>query len=246
MLGNSFMKFTVSIFALVLALSASAATVDDLRCEYRESPAGIDAARPRLSWVLSATERNVKQTAWQVLIASTPERLAKDQGDLWDSGKIESDRSIQNEYAGKALESRARCYWKVRVWTGGNEPSPWSAPSAWSMGLLKPEDWQAKWIGFDDAGKQTDDAKLDDALFALQGLKWTRVPEKLMYGQPACARASTCRQTARYAAQFWPSMPSTNARRQSMAQILATQFTGIAPPSSILPRDCTPGQICLH
>lgn len=172
------MKFTVSILALALALSASAATVEDLRCEYRENPAGIDAARPRLSWVLSAAERNVKQTAWQVLIASTPERLARDQGDLWDSGKIESDRSIQNEYAGKSLESRARCHWKVRVWTGGPDPSAWSAPASWSMGLLKPEDWQAKWIGFDDAGKQTDEVKRDDALLALQGLKWTRVPEK--------------------------------------------------------------------
>jgi alpha-L-rhamnosidase len=189
---NSLMKCLGALFCLVFAWSAQAATVGDLRCEYRENPVGIDAARPRLSWVLSASERNVKQTAWQVLVASTAERLSKDQGDLWDSGKVESDRSIQNEYAGKALESSARCYWKVRVWTGAAEPSAWSTPASWSMGLLKPGDWQARWIGFDEPLSQTEDAKKDNALFSLQGLKWAKVPEKSIPSNiwSACLRKS--------------------------------------------------------
>ena len=82
-----------------------------------------------------------------MLVASTPELLAKDQGDLWDSGKVASDQSIQVEYAGKPLRSRTRCHWKVRdLGSGTGKATAWSRPALWTMGLLKPEDWQAKWI----------------------------------------------------------------------------------------------------
>ncbi len=133
-----------------------------LRCEYLKDPLGIDVAKPRLSWVIADAQseisnpksqitRSVMQAAYQVLVASAPELLAKDQGDLWDSGKVESDQSIQVEYKGKPLESRMRCFWKVRVWlmTSDLRPpisSPWSQPAFWTMGLLKPDDWQAQWI----------------------------------------------------------------------------------------------------
>jgi len=129
--------------------------VENLRSEYRVNPLGIDVAKPRLSWVLEDDERGQKQTAYQILVASTPEILAKDQGDLWDSGKISSDQSIQVEYGGKPLESRAACHWKVRVWDAEGEVSNWSAPALWTIGLLKSEDWQAQWIGFDEVGKVT-------------------------------------------------------------------------------------------
>jgi alpha-L-rhamnosidase len=90
------------------------------------------------------------QTAYQVLVASTPQRLAQDQGDLWDSGRVASDRSIHVVYAGKPLGSHQACYWKVRAWTGAGDPSPWSTSAQWSMGLLTAADWHAKWIGHDE------------------------------------------------------------------------------------------------
>jgi alpha-L-rhamnosidase len=133
-----------------------------LRCEYRENPLGIDAEKPRLSWVIEdggqkSDLRGQRQTAYQVLVASSEELLKKDKGDIWDSGKVASDQSIQVEYAGKPLESRMVCHWKVRVWLavsklpgeGGDrkgKATDWSKPALWSMGLLKPEDWQAKWV----------------------------------------------------------------------------------------------------
>jgi len=90
-------------------------------------------------------------------VASSEELLRKDQGDLWDSGKVVSDQSIHVEYAGKPLTSQMLCYWKVKTWftVGGStvQESDWSKPALWSMGLLKPEDWSgAQWIG-DDAPK---------------------------------------------------------------------------------------------
>jgi alpha-L-rhamnosidase len=117
--------------------------VTNLRCENLTNPT-IDEVRPRLSWVIESDYRRVRQTAYQVLVASTKELLAKDHGDLWDSGAISSDQNDQVEYAGKPLESRSRCYWKVRVWA--TTENAWSQTAFWGMGLLKPEDFQAKWI----------------------------------------------------------------------------------------------------
>jgi len=123
-----------------------------LRCEYREEPLGIDVLQPRLSWTLKAAPdaRTVMQSAYHVLVASTPESLAANTGDLWDSGKVASDRQLHIKYEGKPLTSRMRCFWKVRVWPGDGQPSGWSEPALWSMGLFEPDDWGAKWIG--DAG----------------------------------------------------------------------------------------------
>jgi alpha-L-rhamnosidase len=134
----------------VLVANDSTPRAVDLRCEYRASPLGIDELQPRLSWILQAAERaerGLRQTAYQIMVASSPEILSQDCGDLWDSGKIESDQSIQIEYAGRPLESERHCFWKVRVWDQTGRAAAWSEPARWSMGLLKPEDWKAKWIG---------------------------------------------------------------------------------------------------
>ena len=141
-------KLTLSAVICVLfgGTISLAAEVKNLWTEYLRDPLGIDARLPRLSWVIESDRRGERQTAYQVLVASTPELLAKDQGDLWDSGKVASDQSIQVAYAGKPLESRTACRWKVRVWLNDGKPMPWSKPALWSMGLLKAEDWQAKWI----------------------------------------------------------------------------------------------------
>jgi len=53
-----------------------------LRCKLLTSPVGIDATALRLSWDLSSAGRGLEQTAYQPLVASMPERLAADEGDL--------------------------------------------------------------------------------------------------------------------------------------------------------------------
>ena len=127
-------KHRLAIFtALLLAPLAAlpAAEVRGLRCEYIENPLGVDVTKPRLSWQLTAGQ----QTAYQIVVSG-----------LWDSGKIDSDQSINVAYAGKPLESRRHCEWKVRVWDQDGKVSAWSQPSVWTMGFLKPEDWTAQWI----------------------------------------------------------------------------------------------------
>ena len=137
------------IIALLLAPLAvlHAAEIRDLRCEYRDNPLGIDVAKPRLSWVIESGHRGEWQTAYQVLVASSEKLLKKDVGELWDSGKVASDQSILVEYGGKLLASRTSCHWKVRVWDQEGKASAWSAGATWTMGLLTPADWNAKWIG---------------------------------------------------------------------------------------------------
>ena len=136
---------------LLLVATGQAMSVSNLRCEYRAQPIGIDVAQPRLSWMLESSQRGAKQSAYHILVASAPEKLAKGQGDLWDSGKVASDRSTQIDYGGKPLASHQGCWWKVRVWDERGKAQAWSAPAQWSMGLLDPKEWQAAWIGRDDA-----------------------------------------------------------------------------------------------
>ena len=136
--------------ALVRSLAGLAPEVKGLRCEYRTNPLGIDGLRPRLSWISLSDRRGMFQLAYQILVATTPQGLAQDDGDLWDSGKVVSGRQNQVEYAGQPLESRGRCYWKVRIWDDVWNVSAWSEPAFWTMGLLNRDDWQAEWIGMDE------------------------------------------------------------------------------------------------
>jgi len=124
----------------------------DLQCEYLINPLGIDAKKPRLSWKLKATEQNArgqKQRAYRILVAGSETLLAKNKGDLWDSGEIRSGQSNLVTYRGSALSSGMRCYWKVRVRDNQGVLSAWSKPARWTMGLLNQSEWSAKWIGTD-------------------------------------------------------------------------------------------------
>ena len=126
-----------------------------LRCEYRIDPLGIDETAPRLSWVVQSGERGQRQSAYRLLVASTPALLKHDQGDLWDSGKLDTDNTIGAAYQGKALSSGERCFWKVKVWDKDGRESAWSKPACWTMGLLQPGDWHARWIGYDKPHQET-------------------------------------------------------------------------------------------
>jgi alpha-L-rhamnosidase len=147
---------TIVAASLLMPLTAThSAEAESLRCEFRTNPLTIDAAKPGLSWKISSDrdERGVKQTAYQILVASSPEILAKDQGDLWDSGKVASDQSVHIDYQGKSLTSGMLCHWKVKAWTtdaDGEEATEWSSPAFWRMGALQAADWRGKWISHDD------------------------------------------------------------------------------------------------
>jgi len=148
------MKRFTHYFPLVLILSVivfgtSLASIKpvSLTCEYLVNPNVVDVDQPRLAWINVAEpgERGQKQTAWQIRVATSKEKL--ENADLWDSEKIDGNESTRVKYNGKTLQSRQNCWWQVRVWDKNDEVSDWSESAYWHMGLLETSDWKAKWIG---------------------------------------------------------------------------------------------------
>src|SRR6187399_975027 len=144
-------KFAI-FFLCVLSLLAGQGqvSVENLRCEMLTNPLGIDIKEPRFSWQLSSDQRNVQQTGYQIIVSSSKEKLQKGDGDVWNSGKINSSQSIHVAYAGSELQRKTQYFWKVRVVTNKGE-SAWSEPAYWSMGFLDKSTLFAMWIGYDKA-----------------------------------------------------------------------------------------------
>jgi alpha-L-rhamnosidase len=134
-------------------LSAAGIQPVQLRCEYRVDPLGIDERAPRLSWVLESDGQSQTQSAYRILVAGNEEALEAEENLLWDSGKVESGRTVGVEYGGEALGSGSRCVWKVCVWDGAGNPSPYAGPAVFETGLLERSDWEGAWIS---AGEDPD------------------------------------------------------------------------------------------
>lgn len=142
--------FFVTMFFSFAVVAQNGITVSDLQCEMLTNPEGIDVTQPRLSWQLKANVNQIAQTAYQITVASTLENLNADKGDLWDSGKVETDESVNIIYKGKRLENRQDAFWKVKVWT--NKAAVESTDAHFSMGILTYADWKStRWIGYDKA-----------------------------------------------------------------------------------------------
>src|SRR5260370_27754689 len=135
------------IMLLVKAALGGGLTVTDLKCDYTRDPLGVDSAAPRLFWKVQSDEQGQRQTAYEILAASSRELLAKDKGDLWDTGKVTSDQTVQIPYSGQALKSDQEVFWKVRAWYRDGRVSDWSKEATWTMGVISETELQAKWIG---------------------------------------------------------------------------------------------------
>ena len=118
-----------------------------LTCEYLSDPPVVDVCIrdcPGSTSLRTGNGDSAKRpgrSAWRV------HKARLERPDLWDSGRVDSSRSVQIAYDGVALRSRTECWWQVRVWDRDGKPSAWSPPADWRMGLLEPTDWKAEWIG---------------------------------------------------------------------------------------------------
>jgi alpha-L-rhamnosidase len=185
-------RLAALVFALYFICSGfavgQAIQVADLRCESLNDPTGIDTPSPRLSWTVQSSQRGQRQTACQVAVADSLEALDAAPANLWQMDKTATDETTQVLYRGRPLGSRQVCYWKVRAWDRDGRPSQWSKPARWEMGLLKPEDWKAKWI----EAKPPAEAKA----VSLEGAKWIWCPERgvdLAKAAPVGERFFRCR-----------------------------------------------------
>jgi len=104
---------------------------------------GIDMKIPRFSWIPIHTGRGQTQSAYQIIVSSSPEAQ---QGDIWDSDKVPSPQTAQVEFGGRDLESNSSYYWKVRYWDAGDTPGPYSDIAKFDTSFFEHEEWEAKWI----------------------------------------------------------------------------------------------------
>ena len=118
----------------------------DLKCEYQTNPVGIDEPDPRLSWKITPQLGITKQTAYQIRAAESRDDLTSGRRLLWDTKKVDSNRSVHIPYGGPELNSRQRVYWQVRIWDQEGSATEWSDPAYFEMGLLQPGDWKAEFI----------------------------------------------------------------------------------------------------
>lgn len=142
------------IFFPALLAAVSTHSVYHLRCEQEENPLGIETLQPRFSWQIQAQQRNFEQSAWQILVADSPDKLETDNGNIWDSGKNQSSASVLIPFKGNKLKAGQAYYWKVKTWDKEGNASPWSLVNQFSMGLLSEKDWcNAKWIALEQDKK---------------------------------------------------------------------------------------------
>jgi alpha-L-rhamnosidase len=147
------MRRIVPTLLTLACLSVTARAEDALRLsaltvEHLNNPIGIGADRPRLSWKLQSSRQGEKQTAYEIRAASAAAKL--EAADLWASGKVASDQSVLVPWAGKPLGSHAQVVWQVRAWDKDGQPSAWSDPATFELGLTNSKaEWKGSWITAD-------------------------------------------------------------------------------------------------
>ncbi|MDD3108417.1 MAG: family 78 glycoside hydrolase catalytic domain, partial [Alistipes sp.] len=147
--------WSLSLMMGIISLTASGkqspttappTTVTGLRCEYAVNPIGMDIADPQLSWRLESSARDVRQTAYQIVVTRAAEDGSTEE--VWNTGKVTSPLATAIPYAGAALESRGHYDWRVKVWTNDGAESAWSESAFFEMALMKESDWLHEWIAY--------------------------------------------------------------------------------------------------
>lgn len=139
------LKNILFLFCLLITfISYGQISAVHLRCEMTENPLAVNTTQPRLSWQLVSKKSNVTQSAYQILVASSEEKLKKDQGDIWDSGKVVSNKNLQITYSGTPLKNETKYFWKVKVWNQKEKSSNWSKIASFRIAPLA---LNPTWIG---------------------------------------------------------------------------------------------------
>lgn len=143
----------IAVFTLITLSTCNQENIliKSLYCENLINPVGIEKSNPRFSWILESQKRNRFQGGYRILVSGSKKNLKNNNGDIWDSEKIESNQSVLIDFKGNALKPATRYFWKVKIWDQDGKESDWSKPGTWVTGLFRADDWQgAKWIGYED------------------------------------------------------------------------------------------------
>lgn len=152
----------LQVFSLVILLSFSSffapakTEVGQLQCEYHKNPLGTDVVQPRLSWQINSDENNVLQSAYEIRVAENRSNLNRASKQLWNSGKVNSDQSVNVVYTGPEIPPMQRVWWQVRIWDQEQKTTAWSEPAFWETGITNPSLWKAAWITLPNEPESTE------------------------------------------------------------------------------------------
>ncbi|WP_310831989.1 family 78 glycoside hydrolase catalytic domain [Paenibacillus pedocola] len=117
-----------------------------LRCEYVITPLGVDTPGPKLSWETESSGEGFIQGAYRIIVASLKPNIDNHIGDLWDSGKVESNAQNAIRFNGSGMAPKSRYWWKVKVWDDQGNESAWSDETYFETGMFTAGDWNCKWF----------------------------------------------------------------------------------------------------
>ncbi len=136
----------LSIFILIFyLLSCANDGIVMLKVEYESTPLGIDVEKPRFSWQMNSDKKGQFQTAFQIIVRDEYDN------EVWDTGKIYDNSSLNIEYDGMSLMPTTKYLWSVVVWD--KDENELKANSWFETGLMEStlSAWSdAKWIGGND------------------------------------------------------------------------------------------------
>lgn len=135
--------FFLSAFMIVALQTNAQHKIINLKCEYLIAPVGVDKTNPRLSWSILSDEKNIKQSAYTILVGTDSSKVANNEGVQWNSGKINGDNNLIR-YAGNELKPSTKYYWKVQSWLN-NSTLVNSSVSSFETGLMH-SGWKSFWI----------------------------------------------------------------------------------------------------
>lgn len=144
---------TALLFISLMPRAQVSFSVFDLSTEHASNPIGIDNPTPRFSWKTNSQRRNFTQGAYQILVSDSYDKINKNEGNIWDSGKIKSEQSVLVPFEGSLLQPAKTYYWKVKVSDDKGKESAWSTINSFTTGLYTPKDWNnAQWISLEKDG----------------------------------------------------------------------------------------------
>ena len=120
--------------------AGAAVAVTAIHFEHLRDALGIGTSRPRLSWLVETGRPNWRQIAYEI------EAVGPDGQTRAKTGRIDSDQSVLVAWPFAPLASRERLSIRVRVWGSDGSQSAWSSPYTVEAGLLRPDDWSARFV----------------------------------------------------------------------------------------------------
>lgn len=149
------MKFihsiSLSILLLILILvscdtkTVSPVEISELNISFVQN---VDAF-PRVSWKTTSSKPGYLQSAFRLLVSDNEKDLQREQGTVWDSGKLSSGQSSIMKFSDIKLTSGEDYFFKVKVWGTDGTESNWSEVVKVTTPINYPEDWKGKWITYD-------------------------------------------------------------------------------------------------